>query len=412
MTLLFSDYFKMTLIYIILYICLIAFVAKDKYISSNNKKNYLITVVLCIIHLLVNCVGSLADDANRVTIREITSITGYAVRPFILLFLIKLSIPNKKHTIWTVLAIINGILYITSPLSHLCVYFTKDNRFQRGPLGSLIFILCACQLIYMVFALIINYYKSQYRYWLLPPICSILIVGAVYSDYKTEHIPYPSMLNQMLPIVMFLFYLFYHLQLVEAYEKELLKKQQLQLMFSQIKPHFFFNTITTIQALCHSDPQKASETLGTFANYVRQNLTRQTENLIPFEHELEHIKTYVDIEMLRFANIEVKYDLSITDFDIAAFSIQPLIENAIKHGIRSKEHGVVILRTHKKDNKIIIAIEDNGVGFDINSLENLDDTHIGVRNVRSRLDILQNANMEITSSSEGTKVTITIPWEI
>lgn len=411
MQLLYADYIKTTIFYIILYALLICIVATDKYITANNKRNLGITIFLCAILLMADCISCIGEDSNRIIIRETASIAGYCIRPFIILFFIKLSSPKHKHIIWSVLTIINAILYITSPFTHLCVYYTKDNHFQRGPLGQLIFILCACELIYIPVALIKNFSKSQFRRWLLPPVCSVLIIISVYIDYETRNIHYPTMLNQILPLVMFLFYIYYHLQLVEEYEKEILRKQQLQLMFSQIKPHFFFNTITTIQALCNIEPKKAADTLGTFATYVRQSLTTQMEDLIPFEQELQHIKTYVDIEMLRFPNIEVKYDLQITDFDIAAFSIQPLIENAIKHGVRSKEHGIVVLRTCKSANEIIIIIEDNGIGFDLNTLDNLDNTHIGINNVRYRLDVLQDANMKISSSSEGTTVTITIPWE-
>lgn len=182
-------------------------------------------------------------------------------------------------------------------------------------------------------------------------------------------------------------------------------------MLSQIKPHFFFNTITTIQALCKIDPAKASETLGLFASYIRQNITTQTESLIPFPEEIKHVKTFAAIEMIRFPNIEVTYDLQFTDFDIATLSIQPLVENAIKHGIRSREHGIVTVSTQKTNQSIIIIISDNGTGFDTKIIDELDDTHVGINNVKKRLEILQKAKLDICSSSEGTTITITLPWE-
>lgn len=319
--------------------------------------------------------------------------------------------PQTKHIIWYVIVSINVLMYVTSPYTHLCVYFTEENLFNRGPLGYLVFIICACELLHITLDSFINHRKDSIQRWFLPPLCSLQIVYAVFNDYKSISLTYPSSLNQTLPIVMVLFYLFYHLQLAEQYEKEALQKQKLQLMISQIKPHFFFNTITTIQALCNIDPQKASDTLGVFSTYVRQNISTQTENLIPFDQELQHVKTFVDIELLRFPNIEVKYDLQTTDFDIVALSIQPLIENSIKHGIRSREHGIVSLATEKTKNSITITIEDNGIGFDVNTLDDLDNTHIGISNVRNRLEILQHANMKIYSNSNGTKVIINIPRE-
>lgn len=407
-----DNFVPITIFYITLYMCLIGVIRTDSFISKDNKRTFVITILLCIVHLILCLVGSLVENnVGLVSVRAFASMLGYSIRPFIILYVMHLVMPKKRYIIWHILGVANMLLYITSPYTHLCVYFTENSVFKRGPLWPVIFILCACELIYISYASVVYHYKRNIRRWLLPPICSLIIVYAVYEDYKMMNPVYPSSLNKSLPFVMFLIYVFYHLQLVEHYQSELLQKQQLQLMISQIKPHFFFNTITTIQALCHIDPQKASDTLGVFASYIRQNLTMQTDIIIPFEQELKHLKAYVDIEILRFTNIEVNYDLQTTDFDIAAFSIQPIIENSIKHGIHSRSHGIITLHTQKTDKAIVITIEDNGIGFDVNLLDNLDNTHIGINNVRNRLKILQNATMKISSSCDGTTVTINIPLE-
>lgn len=387
-------------------------ITSDKYITKENKRSFCIATLLCIILIIVDYTGTWAStDVSRVSIRRISAITGYSIRPFLLVFFLKLSVPTQKQLVWHILGTMNMLLHITGPYTHWGNYIDLDNRFQRGPLWMFVFILCGIELLYLSYCSIVTHYSPNVRYWLLPPFASMLIIFTTYHDYKSKTYAYISELNKMIPLVIFLFYIFYHLQLVEKYQSEILQKQELQLMVSQIKPHFFFNTITTIQALCHSDPQRAADTLGTFANYVRQNLTTKTEHLIPFERELQHVKAYVDIEMLRFPNIDVKYDLLITDFDIATFSIQPIIENAIKHGIRSRKHGVVTLHTYQSKDAISITIEDNGIGFDVKTLDHLDHTHIGINNVRNRLLLLQDATMDISSNSAGTTVTITIPME-
>ena len=349
--------------------------------------------------------------SGNVSIRELVSYTGYSIRPFLILCFMYLCANNYKHYLFCGLSILNLIFYFTSHYTHLFVYFTPQNQFKRGPLGLFVFYLCGIGLIGIVVYSFIGYRTRHVRRWIIPPVCSAIVVYAVYLDYKVIDSIYPSNLNQILVIVMFLFYLFYHLNLVEEYDEKMLQNQELQLMVSQIKPHFFFNTITTIQALCSIDPAKASETLGLFASYVRQNVTTQTHNLIPFSEEINHIKTFVAIEMLRFPNIEVLYDLQVTDFDIVTLSLQPLVENAIKHGIRSCEHGTVTISTRKDDHSIIVTIADNGIGFDTSIINKLDNTHIGINNVKNRLEILQKATMDITSSPDGTTITITIPWE-
>ena len=401
-----------SLFFLIFYIFLIGIITTDKYITKKNKGFFFFAIILCVLHLILDYIEYWTQSVSgNYLLREITSYIGYSLRPFLILCFLVLCSYRYKHYIFCGLSIINLILYFTSHYTHWCVYFTEDNRFRRGPLSSFVFILCAVGLIAICINSIIEFYNQHIRRWIIPPACSGIIFYAVYLDYKNSDSIYPSHLNEILVIVLFMFYLFYHLDLIEQYDKKALQSQKMQLMLSQIKPHFIFNTITTIQALCNIDPQKASETLGLFASYIRQNITTKTENLIPFSLELEHVKTYVAIETLRFPNIEVKYDLEYSDFDITTLSIQPLVENAIRHGVRSRDHGIITISTSQNTNSIIIKISDNGIGFDPTTIDKLDDTHIGINNVKKRLEQLQNATVNISSSSEGSIITITIPWE-
>lgn len=406
------EFLKESIFFLFFYFSLIGIITTDKFISKKNKRLFIFAILLGLLHMALDYIEIWAQSASvNILIREIASYIGYSLRPFIILCFLQLCSTKYKHYTFLGLSILNLILYFTSHYTHLCVYFTPDNHFHRGPLGAFVFILCAGGLICIVVLSLIDYFSRRSRRWLLPPVCSAIIFYAVYLDYQTINTAYPSHLDEILVIAMFLFYFFYHLDLVEQYNEELLQNQKLQLMISQIKPHFFFNTITTIQALCSIDPAKASETLGLFASYVRQNITTQTHNIIPFSEEINHIKTFVAIEILRFPNIEVLYDLQVTDFDIVTLSLQPLVENSIKHGIRSREHGTVTISTRIEEHFIIITIADNGIGFDTSIINELDDTHVGINNVKNRLEILQKATIDITSSPDGTTITIAIPWE-
>lgn len=406
------DFLRESIFFLLFYLSMIGIITTDKFITRKDKRLFILAIVLGILHMTLNYIDIETQTTSvNVLLREIVSYTGYSLRPFIILCFLKLCSAKHKHYVFLGFSILNTILHFTSHYTHLCVYFTPDNRFYRGPLSSFVIVLCAAGLVCIVVYSLVDYYSLRSRRWLIPPACSAIIVYAVYLDYRTSVAIYPSNLDEILVVTMFLFYFFYHLDLVEQYDEKMLQNQKLQLMISQIKPHFFFNTITTIQALCNIDPQKASETLGLFASYVRQNITTQTENMIPFSEEIEHVKTFVAIEMLRFPNIEVSYDLQVTDFDIVTLSIQPLVENAIKHGIRAREHGTVAISTRKNDQSVIITISDNGIGFDTKIIDKLDNAHIGINNVKNRLALLQKATMDITSSSDGTDITITIPWE-
>ncbi|MCQ2543218.1 MAG: histidine kinase [Lachnospiraceae bacterium] len=405
------EFFKDSLFFLLSYTFFIGIMLSDKYISKKNKHIFIFAIILAILNTLTDYVEFWTLLVpGHVLLRELASYTGYSVRPFLVLCFMQLCLPKKKHYIFLGLSIANLLLFFTSHFTHLGVFFSPDNAFQRGPLWGFVFIISGLGLIYILILSIKEYFSRRIRRWIIPPACVVLILYAVYSDYISMG-AYPSNLSKTLVVVILQFYLFYHLDLARQYEEKMLQNQKLQLMLSQIKPHFFFNTITTIQALCSIDPKKASETLGLFATYVRQNITTTTDSLTPFSKEIEHVKTYASIESLRFPNIEVQYDIQFSDFDIATLSIQPLVENAIKHGIRSKEHGIVLISTQYNNQSIIINISDNGIGFDTSIIDELDDTHVGIHNVKNRLEILQNASMAINSSSDGTNITITIPWE-
>ena len=120
-----------------------------------------------------------------------------------------------------------------------------------------------------------------------------------------------------------------------------LQESQLELMMGQIQPHFIFNTLSSIRTLVMVDPPIAYDMIYDFSNYLRANVDNVT-NLegIPFASEVSHIKSYVNIEKVRFGDrLSMEYDIQIDSFIVPPLSIQPLVENAIKHGVCRKPEG-------------------------------------------------------------------------
>ena len=194
-------------------------------------------------------------------------------------------------------------------------------------------------------------------------------------------------------------------------EKEL-QESRTRLMISQVRPHFIFNSLTSIAQLCDEDPAEAKNVTIAFANYLRGNLTslEKTEP-IPFSDELNHIRNYLKIEKTRFGDfLNIVYDIETEDFRVPALSIQPLVENAVKHGVGMKEDGgTVTISVHAEDGQIVLAIRDDGIGFDT-SKEMASDTGIGIRNSTERLKLQCQADVRIESTpGTGTCVTITFP---
>lgn len=196
-------------------------------------------------------------------------------------------------------------------------------------------------------------------------------------------------------------------------KRTLISEQKTALMMSQINPHFMYNTLSAIAALCDIEPKKAKALTIEFSTYLRQNIeTLSTTELIPFEQELRHVECYLKIEKARFKD-KVKFDYSVQteNFYLPALTVQPLVENAVRHGITKKSGGgTVKLTTYQTENSYFVEIKDDGVGFDTEAAPSDERKHIGIENVRNRLKDMCGGTMEIKSMvGVGTRVTVEIP---
>lgn len=206
--------------------------------------------------------------------------------------------------------------------------------------------------------------------------------------------------------------------------KETIRYQQLQkelyesrvaIMVSQIQPHFLYNSLTSIAMMCTIDPETAQEATVTFADYLRGNMdSLKQKTPVPFSKELEHLKKYLYIEKLRFGKkLNIVYDIQTEDFVLPQLSIQPLVENAVKHGVGMKKGGgTVTISTLETETAYKVIIADDGVGFDTEQVKNDGRSHIGMDNVRRRLKEMCGADVEIKSIiGTGTMSTVTLPKE-
>ncbi|MCQ2478365.1 MAG: histidine kinase [Clostridia bacterium] len=200
-------------------------------------------------------------------------------------------------------------------------------------------------------------------------------------------------------------------QKAELAEKEHRQTElQTALMLSQIRPHFLYNAITAIRYLCKNDPAKAYTSLGLFSDYLRGNMDALSNGRsIPFEKELEHIKTYLTLEQIRFGDeLKVEYDIRYSDFSIPALTVQPIVENAVRHGATMNENGgKIIISSFKTENGALITVTDNGPGFDVNAPFSDDRNHFGLQNVRSCLEAMKCGELKI-DSKKGTGTTVKI----
>ena len=193
-----------------------------------------------------------------------------------------------------------------------------------------------------------------------------------------------------------------------------LKESRVAIMLSQIQPHFIYNTLGTIERMCLKDPQKANELVRNFSLYLRGNFS-ELDSVTPirFAEELKHVEHYANIEKVRFPDMNIEYEIEATEFVLPALSVQPLVENAIKHGLmRLETGGTVVIHSYETPTHFCVEVKDDGVGFDT-SLPIDEKKHVGLRNIRGRLKAMVNGDLILESKpGVGTKAVIMIPKEV
>jgi sensor histidine kinase YesM len=193
-----------------------------------------------------------------------------------------------------------------------------------------------------------------------------------------------------------------------------LTESRVSTMMSQIRPHFIYNTLGSIEQLCTINPRKAGELVHNFAKYLRGNFG-ELDNPKPIlmSQEMEHVHHYISIENVRFPDMTFSFEMNSGNFHIPALTIQPIVENAIKHGLmKLQKGGTIRVVSYETDTHYCVSVEDDGVGFDVGVL--LDERkHVGIRNIRGRLKAMVNGTLEIKSTEGvGTTVLIKIPKEV
>lgn len=203
-----------------------------------------------------------------------------------------------------------------------------------------------------------------------------------------------------------------------AETRQQLEQARIKNSSSQMQPHFLYNALASIREIVLDDPEYASDLIYDFTIHLRACIkSMASDNLIPFSQELENIKAYINIEKMRFGErLRVEYDCLETEFDIIPLSIQPLVENAVRHGIyeRGSAGGTVWVRTFRQAEQILVEIKDDGVGFDFDAVMaevkagTRDST--GLSNLIFRFEKLMKAKVTVQSEvGTGTTITVTIP---
>lgn len=333
-----------------------------------------------------------------------------------------LNIELKAINISVVFAVIAGILAETMNMMHGFYYYIDENGiYIRNRIGSFlgyipfVYILGSAGIlilkkqmelkkkcIYLSYILVPFVISAWYMITEYPPtffvsafISVILIYSNIYVDLGQENVKY---------------------ELENAHKETELALQRNKQTLSQIRPHFIFNALGSIEELCVVDAKKAESAVHYFAKYLRANMDALGEkDMVTFGTELEHIHNYIWLEKMRFEDeLEYLEDIQVADFLIPTLSIQPLVENAVKHGMMGKEEGTlhVKIRTYQKDNSYVIEVSDDGCGFDASQKKDDGRSHIGMSYAKTSIENRLGGTITIDSViGNGTMVSIVIPCD-
>ena len=346
----------------------------------------------------------------------ISVLTVYAVSNYLLTILhLPAAYDRRIRLFLTAALVLAAIVLLYGQYAGKIALVDENYRYYEGEWQNLGFIIVAFYM-FLDFLLLIRYrdqitrgQRLAFGTYLGLPLLTILLRPLLPGVYI---VAFSSSCSMLIMLVITL------IEQAREYRIQEKRNEQMKvdLMLSQIQPHFLFNALYVIQEICRIDPETAYQAVGEFSQYLRHNMDSININVpIPFSKELEHTKHYVRLQQLRFGSaLDVRYELTCTHFQLPTLTLQPIVENAIRYGIRQKKdgRGTVIVSTAEKSDAYEICVADNGPGFDPNEVPKDELAHVGLRNVRERLRRVSGGSLEIdTRIGEGTKVTIRLPKE-
>ncbi len=412
------DYFSA---FILILILLSSVFEKDKPILL---KIYMGMALTCSLSLLLEAISITASLANlqetgtvRMALSNIAVIGGYGLSFFYACYVANL-VGTQRSVCRTVLRVLK-ILGLAATAAFIAGssfgLFFRVNNGSTTPGAFFVYTFAYDILACLAGIILIAVYAKRFNTRDVVALLTlpIFIFLSAFVQYLLLNMMYG--LFFMAATSLFIIYLMIQMdrnqQRVEQ-EKRLMD-MNVAMMQSQMQPHFLFNALSSIRRMIKKDPEVAEVAIENFSLYLRQNMESMNRvEPIPFDTELKHVEQYLYLEKLRFGErLSIHYDIGFSDFALPVLSLQPIVENAVKHGVLKKEEGgSVWIKTCREGGKVVLTVEDDGVGFRPELMGKDGRMHIGFENVKKRLKMQCKGNVTVDSTvGLGTKVTMTIP---
>ena len=383
------------------------------------SKRFFITSLLLLILCVIICLFDEIIYLNPVFVTE-ERIIAYLEALFVSFLIILPTIlllhycgeKVKGSTLFCAVISLWFIYFITLSIGHFTNWFyyvTPENIFVRTPLFPLLMLPAVLGMIVNIAGLIRRRKKLSLRYFI-----AFLIYLLPFTGFITLH--------AFLDITPFLFfgigacalsmcYFIISDQIINNYiQQREIANQSANVMVLQMRPHFIYNTMMSIYYLCKQDADKAQQVTLDFTTYLRKNFTAvASEKPVPFKDELEHTRAYLAVEQAQHEDmLYVDYDTPHVDFKVPPLTLQPLLENAVKHSLDPNGEPLrIYVKTRLTDSGSEIVVENNGTDY---QPANDNQPHTALVNIQQRLDMMCKGTLSIAPrEGGGTVVKVIIP---
>lgn len=383
------------------------------------SKRYFITLFSL---LLLYVIAMFADaiiykDPQMAAVENVIYITEYlffsvlTLMP-ILLLLHRCSESIKNSVLFrTVVAlwIIFLLIVVFSQFTDFIYYTEENNRYYRGP-GYVLLLIPLIVIIILNIAAVFRRHKKLSKKYFIGLLVYLFTVTVAVVMHMLIAVDMMVVFGIALcALTMFGFIISDNMEQYMRQQREI-AHQRSSVMVLQMRPHFIYNTMMGIYYLCDQDPAKAKQVTLDFTSYLRKNFTAiASEEMIPFNDELEHTRAYLAVEQAQFEDsLFVSFDTPHTMFRVPPLTLQPIVENAVKHGMNESCDPIHIsVVTRQTDLSSEIIVNDDGPGF---KPTDDDEPHIALNNIRQRLELMCGGTLEIAPrEGGGTSVKVTIP---
>ena len=322
----------------------------------------------------------------------------------------------QRSAIFRAVLAIFGVYFLLLGIAQCTTFLytvTPDNQFVRGPWHSLL-------MAFMILPMLLNLAgvvrrrnrlpKKYYGSFLVYPL-SLTVALIVHTFFFSPTLVFIGVVVSA--FAMFAIVLRDQIDRYMRQQREI-AHQRASIMVLEMRPHFIYNAMMSIYYLCAQDPKKAQQVTLDFTTYLRKNFTAiASEDTVPFSDELEHTRAYLAVEQVQFEDgLFVEYDTPHKEFRVPPLTLQPIVENAVKHGMDPENAPLRIsIRTRETESGSEIIVEDNGPGFDPTATDD-NEPHIALANIRQRLEMMCGGKLAIQPrEGGGTAVKVTIPYD-